>query len=422
MDSLRLFLCSSTAPVGEDVRFSDRHVDEVVKKVTLTLWNTYSFYRNYADLDAFRPQERMLPVEEFTNPLDQWILAELESLIHEMTLHMDAYNLPGATRPIFHFVDALSNWYLRRSRRRFWKTEKDSDKEMAYQCLYQCLKTLSLLLAPIMPFISEEIYLGLGSEESVHLQDWPIVKNVQIYDKLREEMNWVRQIVNLGHSVRAAHQLKVRQPLSEMILVLPPRIPKDFIQKQEEVILEELNVKRLVFEQEAGKFADLVAEPNARILGPKYGASVQDIIRRAKQGDFIVNESGKIQMGEWIFTEEEVHLAYKGKDSLPVGSADGLVAALNTELTPELIAESWARDLVRYIQDIRKKANYHFSDHIILGLEGPKEIEDRILAFVSMIKEETLCDEWKFESLSEYDFDQILEMDGFELKIYIRRV
>ncbi|MEK7528821.1 MAG: class I tRNA ligase family protein, partial [Patescibacteria group bacterium] len=252
VDSTRLFLYSSTAPLAEDVRFSEKHVEDIVKKFTLTLWNTYSFFVTYASIDHWTP-----PVESRKpfipkNKLDQWILSELHSLVNEITMYMDDYNLTRATRPMLDFVDNLSNWYIRRSRRRFWKSENDADKNEAYQTLYHVLVTLSKAMAPFTPFIADAMFRNLTDRESVHLENWPAVEKTYLKESLNDEVRIIRKIVTLGHSVRAQRNIKVRQPLATVHIALPQNVNEKLIREYETVIVEELNVKQLVIEKAAG--------------------------------------------------------------------------------------------------------------------------------------------------------------------------
>ena len=284
VDSMRYFLVSSPAAMADDVRFSESHVDEVVKKLTLTLWNTYSFFITYANIDKFEPNKdygRFLP----SNKLDKWILSELNSLIKVVTENMEIYALPKATRPIQEFIENLSNWYVRRSRRRFWKSENDGDKNEAYQTLYIVLLEISKLLAPFMPYLADEIYQNLTGEESVHLADWSEVNDEIIDEHLNSEIHAVRLIVSLGLSVRAKAKLKVRQPLQKVGIALPEGVSKESIESQADVIKEELNVKEIEFIAEAGDIVEHSVVPNPKVLGPKYGGEVQQIIQKVKAGE-----------------------------------------------------------------------------------------------------------------------------------------
>lgn len=419
VDSTRMFLYTSTAPLAEDVRFSELHVDELVKKFTLTLWNTYSFFVTYANIDGFEPK-----LMEFVpaHKLDQWILSRLNGLIQEVTDNMEAYNLTKATRPMLDFVDDLSNWYVRRSRRRFWKSENDGDKEEAYQTLYTVLVKFSQILAPFMPFISDEIYRNLTGEDSVHLADWPTTNATLRSPKLDEEIALARRVVNLGHAIRGKKKIRVRQPLSKVTVGLPKSVDPQAVILQKEVILEELNVKDLEILKDAGEVAEFVAIPNPKLLGPKYGKDVQRIITEAKAGNFEVQMDHTIKVAEFILLPEELELAYKAKEGFDVESEEGVVVALDTEVTDELYKEGLMRELVRLIQDLRKEAGYEVSDRIRVSLKGSKELEVVATLHQDVIKAETLAEELELGGDLESDIEKDFEIDDYSGKLAIKKV
>lgn len=418
VDTTRMFLYNSTAPVGEDVRFSEQHVDDLLKKFTLTLWNSYSFLVTYANLDKIQAQSiQSLPQHK----LDQWILSELHQLIKEVTVQMEDYNLSKATRPFIEFVDNLSNWYLRRSRRRFWKSESDQDKKEAYDTLYTVLVTLSKLLAPFMPFLSEEIFRNLTGEESVHLQDWPEFNEDFISETLNDEMKWIRTVVTLGHAIRGKQKIKVRQPLQKVKVGLPASLEKSLLIKEQDIILEELNVKELEILEKASDLAIQVALPNAKKIGPKFGADVQKIISEAKTGNFKVLSSGQIEVAGFILEADEVEIAYKGKDEEIVESSGGMAVSLDLEITEELRQEGYAREVIRFIQDLRKEAGYEVSDRIQVLVLSEGDLEQAIEHFADTISQETLATEISQKGSLESDAEKETSLDGFKLKIAVKK-
>jgi isoleucyl-tRNA synthetase len=419
VDTTRMFLYTSTAPLAEDVRFSEQHVDDLLKKFTLTLWNTYSFFVTYANIDEFSPQSG--PFEP-KHKLDQWILSYLNSLTEEVTENMEDYNLTKATRPMVEFVDHLSNWYVRRSRRRFWKSENDADKWEAYQTLHTVLVQFSKLLAPFMPFLSDEIYRNLSNEESVHLADWPKADKKLINAALNEEVELARRIVNLGHAIRGKKKIRVRQPLAKVVVGLPHSVDPKIVLLQKDVILEELNVKELELLRDAGELADFVALPNAKLLGPKYGKDVQKIIQEAKAGKFTVNEDGSVEVAGFTLEAAEVELAYKGKEGVDIESEAGVVVALDLEVTDELYKEGLMREVVRAVQDLRKEADYEVSDHIELLIKTSGTLEAAVTQFADIIREETLANELEQSGDLEWDLEKELEIDEFSVKIALRKV
>ncbi len=418
VDSTRMFLYTSTAPLAEDVRFSEQHVDELVKKFTLTLWNTYSFFVTYANIDKFEPQSG--PFEP-KHKLDQWILSYLNTLTQEVTENMEAYNLTKATRPMLEFVDHLSNWYVRRSRRRFWKSENDADKWEAYQTLHTVLVQFSKLLAPFMPFLSDEIYRNLSNEESVHLADWPAVNKKMINTALNEEVQLARSIVNLGHAIRGKKKVRVRQPLAKVIVGLPHSVDPKVVLLQKEVILEELNVKELELLKDAGELATFVALPNAKLLGPKYGKDVQKIIQESKAGNFKVLDNKQVEVAGFILETDEVELAYKGKEGVDIESEEGIVVSLDLNISEELYREGLMREVVRAVQDMRKEAGYEVSDHIKLLVKTDGELEKAVTAFSEEIKAETLANELQQGGDMEWDLEKDFEIDGLNVKMAVRK-
>ncbi|MBP9718523.1 class I tRNA ligase family protein [Candidatus Gracilibacteria bacterium] len=423
VDTTRLFLYTSTAPLAEDVRFSEKHVEELVKKFTLTLWNAYSFFITYANIDGWKPEKEKKGKIE--NKLDAWILSELNTLIKEMTEQMDGYNLSRATRPLIGFVDALSNWYVRRSRRRFWKSENDGDKDSAYQTLYTVLVTVSKLIAPFMPFIADSLYKNLTGETSVHLTDWPEFDKKAINEPLNKEIAYVRTIVSLALRLRSKQLIKVRQPLQRLSIALPRSIPRNVIESHQDVILEEINVKELFFASE-GELGEMTISPDARKIGPRFGKTTQEIIQACKAGNCRVEPDGSVVVpksgaAQYTLSADEVVVGYKGAEGMEVASESGMVVALSTVVTPELQAEGWVRDIVRYTQELRKKAAYDISDRISVFIHGDKEINDAVTLFSEFIKDETLANELQDKGSFDWDKEEKVEVDGHEVTIAIRK-
>jgi isoleucyl-tRNA synthetase len=423
VDATRLFMYQSTAPQAEDVRFSEDHVDEVFKKFNLTLWNTYSFFVTYANIDNFTPPTPS-ELAEFQpqNELDIWILSELNALIAEVTTQMEAYNLTKATRPLTEFVDQLSNWYIRRSRRRFWKSESDSDKQEAYQTLYLVLTTFCKVIAPFTPFIADAIYKNLTKLDSVHFADWPEVDKKRLNADLNEVTNTIREIVSLGHTIRGQQKIKVRQPLALVEVAIADAKLKARISNQTEVILEELNIKELNLATDLGDKVKPVLKINAKLIGPKFGKEVQTIINEAKAGNFQILESGQAQIIDFLIEPEEFELAFEAKPGLAAAAKDGIVVILHTEISEELKYEGFARDIVRQIQDLRKEADYQVSDRITIMLKTDNpELETAILNFADYIKTETLATELQQSGDMDYDKSTSTKLEGIEMQIAIRK-
>lgn len=424
VDTTRMFLYTSTAPLAEDVRFSEKHVEELVKKFTLTLWNTYSFFVTYATIDKWSPPKNTVD-EPYKNKLDEWIISELNVLIEEMTQQMDEYNLTRATRPIMAFMDNLSNWYVRRSRRRFWKSENDGDKESAYRALHTVLVTVCKLLAPFMPFVSDSIFKNLTGKESVHLESWPTASKKDISTELNTEIHTVRDIVSLALRLRSRKNIKVRQPLSKLVVALPKNIASSMVESYRDVILEELNVKNMTFAK-GGTIAVPLIVPDPRKLGPRFGKETQDIINLCKAGNCVVLDDGTVHIpgsGEpkYILQPAEFQLGYKGKEGHEVESEGGLLVSLNTTVTDELRDEGYARDIVRFVQELRKKADYAISDKIYVYVQGPKAVLAAVTQYSELVRKETLALEIQEGGDFDWDKEAEVEIDTYKVKIGVRR-
>ena len=420
VDSTRMFLYTSTASLAEDVRFSEKHVEEIVKKFTLTLWNSYSFFVTYANIDKWHPKDIKKDFEP-GHKLDQWILSELNELVKTVTEEMEKYNLSKATRPMLIFVDNLSNWYVRRSRRRFWKSENDGDKFEAYQTLHTVLVTFSQILAPFMPFLADAIYKNLTGEESVHLTDWPKAVTSYIQPELNEENHVVRQIVTLGHAVRDKANIKVRQPLALVQVGLPANANESMVMVQKDVICEELNVKELQILKDVGEFVKRVVTPNAKVLGPRYGKDVQKIIQAAKAGEFEVGSDGTVKVAGFTLGSDEFEMGFQGKPGFDVASGDGISVVLDTKISDELKQEGFAREIVRLIQDLRKDADYKVDDRIYILVEAGAPVSAAVTSFADYIKRETLAIELQQKGNLEWDKEKVVDLEGAQVKVAVRR-
>jgi isoleucyl-tRNA synthetase len=284
-DALRWYLYTATPP-GQERRFSSDLVGEVIRNFTLTLWNVYSFFVTYANLD--KPQG--LTVTATTNDLDRWLLSELNVLVRDVTKAYDEYDVTNATRPVEKFVENLSTWYVRRSRRRFWKNDSGADKQAAYSTLYTALTTVAKLIAPAMPFLAEELYQNLvrsvdeTAPESVHLAEWPVVMEEFIDESLNGEMELVMKLVSLGHSARQKANRKVRQPLAEAAFSVGNNTERAALLKNVEVIQDELNVKRVRLLDASSEAVSHTVKPLPKQLGQKYGNKFP-VIQKAILGD-----------------------------------------------------------------------------------------------------------------------------------------
>ncbi|MGH2591896.1 MAG: isoleucine--tRNA ligase [Anaerolineae bacterium] len=395
-----------------DIWFGYNTAAETRRQFFIPLWNVYSFFVTYANLDGWTPGTPALAAS--LNLLDRWILARLHELIGEVTAALDDYDAPRVARAVEPFADDLSNWYVRRSRRRFWKSESDADKNAAYATLYEVLLTLAKLLAPLLPFLSETMYQNLarsvttGAEapESVHHCDWPTVDAAKIDTTLLADMAIGRQVVTLGHSTRASHNLKVRQPLAKTIVVVPDA-SRASIERMSDVIADELNVKSVELAANEAELVTYRLLPDNKKLGPKFGAKFPELRKALAEADtgalVAAIRSGaptSVGSGENTFdlAPDEILVTPQPREGFAVASEAGAVVALDTALTPELAQEGLARDVVRRIQDLRKKADFDISDRIVTTVQAEGELKMAIETWIDYIKVETLSDELRFDA------------------------
>ena len=401
-DAMRWYLYTASPP-GQERRFSRDLVSEVLRNFTLTLWNTYSFFVTYANLDNWSPEKGKTPAY---SKLDIWLLAELHSLTRNVTQALETYDVLGATRPIEKFVDDLSNWYLRRSRRRFWKSESDDDKYAAYATLYQALVTVSKLLAPTMPFLSEEIYSNLirsvdsESPISVHMSDWPAFDDTYLNQTLIDEMDLVMKLVSLGHAARNQSGIKVRQPLQEVAFTASNSEEQTIVGAYADLFRDELNVKKVRVLSAASEATAYELVPLPKQLGQKYKSNFPRIRKAILDLD---SDQYAIELldGKTIHIEvdgdsleifpDEVEVRMQAKEGFVVASEGAYIAALVTDISPQLKAEGLARELVRRIQDARKQAGFDISDRINIFYTASKGLEKAITLHKDYIMTETLA-------------------------------
>ena len=432
-DAMRWYLYTASPP-GQERRFSSDLVGEVLRNFTLTLWNTYSFFVTYANLDNWKPGSSG---EVEYSALDKWVRSSLHTLTRDVTAAMETYDVLGATRPVQEFVEQLSNWYLRRSRRRFWKSESDADKNAAYSTLYECLVTLSKLLAPTMPFIADELYLNLvGSvdasvAESVHLAAWPDHDPALIDEKLNAEMNLVMRMTSLGHAARNKANRKVRQPLSEVAFSVSNQEEEKVIAGYADLLADELNVKKVRLLNAAGEAVSYSLNPLPKQLGQKYGSLFPEI-RKTILGMEAERTALKLLAGESIplqisgqlmeILPEEVEVRLQAREGYSVASEGAYLAALVTELTPELIAEGLAREFVRRVQDLRKAADLDIADRIKLFYTATPVLQSAVEDFKEYIMTETLTRELVNEMPLEEMFTAEDAFDTEKVLIGIKKI
>ena len=430
-DALRWALFTSTSP-GNARRFSVDQVSEAVRKYLLTLWNTYSFFVTYARIDGFDPKEDFVEPEDRTL-MDRWALSELQLTVRTVTERLDAFDVTAAGRAIGEFVDELSNWYVRRSRRRFWKGEDDKDKKAAHSTLYECLVTVAKLTAPFTPFVAESLYQNLVADgeapESVHLADWPEVREELIDLGLSQRMSAARRVVGLGRAARNAAAIKTRQPLREVVVVdegSDGSSLRDGVESLEEIVLDELNVKELAFGEAEDVFVyDL--KPDLGVVGPKYGRLVPGIraalagapaevgVRAAAGESVTVDVEGE----EISLSSEELLVEPRQREGYALEREAGLSVALSTTLDGDLLDEGLVRELVHRVQNLRREKGFEIEESISVGLSGNPR--------VSSLLRDRWGDYFKAEVLArELDLDapddgfESVTVDGEALRVRIR--
>jgi len=407
-DIVRFYMLYAS-PVWTPLKFDEEALKEVYSKYISTFKNTYSFFQMYANADNIDPREYDIPVSN-RNIMDKWLLSKLNKLVKEVTESYDAYDLTPVTRKVVDFLnDDLSNWYIRSNRRRFWESELTEDKKAVYLTTYEVLLTLSLITAPITPYISEEIYRCLTDMESVHLCDYPKYDEALINEEVEKRMDLVRDICSLGRDAREEVKIKVRQPISEVIV---PLADKDIIGDLESVIKEELNVKNITYIDDLTEYMDYTIKPNFKEVGKVLGSKIksfQDALSKLttkeidtiKNGNMILNVDGE----DMEVTSDMVLISIVSKEGYASSANKNTCIILNTELTENLIMEGTAREIVRKIQSLRKEADLVITDRINVYYNGDEEITKTLENFDEYIKNETLAIEFiSKENVSE-DYD-----------------
>jgi isoleucyl-tRNA synthetase len=431
-DALRWVLLTSGSPWSSR-RLGDTVLEEAVRQLLLTLWHVYSFFVLYANADGTDPDAAPAPPVASRPLLDRWILSRLAGTVRDVREGMDAYDVTGAGRRIQGFVDELSNWYVRRSRRRFWNPggQGGADSVAAFYTLHECLVTTATLLAPFTPFVAEELWSTLAAEragrpDSVHLADYPQPHEAAIDPGLDDAMALARQVVELGRRIRTETRTRTRQPLPSASVHLSTD-PGSFGALLD-IVADELNVKRIDLAGTAGVFGRWRAKPDFQVLGPRLGARVRSAASALAQDDGSL--AARLAAGE------QVELSVDDGSSIVIGPGDvalsqdvragygvategGVTVALELDVTRELRREGVARELVRMIQDARKDAGLDVTDRIDLAVETSDEPAEALAAHREEIAEETLASELRTGGVD--GFRQASELDGVPVVVTLRR-
>lgn len=395
-DTLRWYL-PYVSPVWTPTKFDEDGLKEVYSKFFNTLKNTYNFFALYANTDEVDPKSFNVPYKNRAL-IDKWLLSKYNKLVKSVTKSFDEYDLTTVVREVTDFVNEdLSNWYIRRNRRRFWASELDDDKKAVYNTTYEVLTGLCKLIAPVVPFITEEMYQKLTGKESVHLEDFPVCDEKLIDEKIEEQMDLVRDLISLGRFAREEAKIKVRQPILEAII---DGKYEEIIGDLTSLIEEELNVKKVTFESNLSEFMNFEVKPNFKKAGPIFGPKIKvyaselqklniDEINKLENGNTI---KLKIEDKDYEIDKEMVDIRISSKEGFNVQMENNKFIILNTTLNDELIMEGISREFVSKVQNLRKSSKFEVMDRIDIYYNGDELVEKSLNKFIDFIKKETLAD------------------------------
>jgi len=433
-DALRLFLVNSPAVKAEDLRFSEKGVTEMSRGILLPFWNAYVFFVTYASVDGWKPKNGDAPGDGAE--LDRWIVSLLHDSIASINREMEQYNIYRVVPILTDFIDNLTNWYIRRSRRRFWKSENDADKEIAYRTLYYVLVEFVKVMAPFLPFLTDAIYRNLaagkigGAPESVHLAAYPVADVRLIDEALELSMRLVREAVVMGRALRSKYTIKTRQPLAECTIIMRDEAKLALIRHMEALIREELNVKRVTFDTNEENVVAISARADFKKLGKRLGPMMKEAaatIQRLTDKEIHTLESGEtIQVAGISLTYDDIEIRRTKHEHIEVETNAEMTVALDTTITYDLRLEGVAREFVNRIQNLRKAAGFEVSDRIMVryNTDSPDlpiavEVYERLIEYVKL---ETLTTELSESTIPDGYFREQVEIDGFKVEIGIAKV
>ena len=420
-DTIRFYL-PYVSPVWTPIKFDEDGLKEVYSKFFNTLKNTYSFFALYANTDNLTKDDFQVEYDKLEE-IDKWLLSKYHKLVKYCDDAYLEYDLNKVVKSVTEFVsEDLSNWYIRRNRKRFWASELDDSKKAVYKTTYDVLEGLCRLIAPVVPFVSDEIYTALTNEESVHLAYYPEYDESMINEKIEERMDLVRDIISLGRNVREEVQIKVRQPLSEVIL---DGKKEDIISDLSDLIKEELNIKEVIFENDLSKYMNYEVKPNFKVCGPLFGKNIkllsQTLLNLDNESINKLNNNEEITItledNEYKLNQEMVDIRINAKDGFNVASDSKNFIILNTSLNEELINEGIAREVISKVQNIRKTKDFNIVDRIKIYYSS-SELNDKLTNFVEMVKSETLA----LELINQDNNGEVYNLNGIESKLDVERV
>ena len=359
-----------------DLLFDEAGIQDAYQQLLLPYWNACNFFLSYANIDGFCQKVPKTPDSD--NPLDQWILAKLADTTGKITASMDAYQVNQYVDRLVSLVDGLTNWYIRRSRRRFWGKDMSRDKRNAYETLYYVLVNTALLFAPVAPFLAEKLYKTFTDEPSVHLADWPSIPASFQDDVMLRKVELVQNVINLARSIRNKNRVKNRQPLSVLKVALSDPEHNAIVMEFRDIIAEELNVKEVEVLQDAGAIVTVKYDPFFQEIRDRYPQRIPEIIKAVRSGKFALREDGvwlTINGEPERFDESILLVTYIAREGMHAAGHQGVVVSLNLTVTEELKREGLAREMVRHIQEARKQMGCDITDRIIISVTGeyPKE-------------------------------------------------
>ena len=425
-DAIRWYFYSNSAPWLPN-RFHDDAVKEGRSKFMGTLWNTYAFYVLYANIDNFNPMEHTLDYEKLS-VMDKWILSKLNSTIQTCDSSLENYKIPETAKALQEFVDDLSNWYVRRSRERFWAKGMEQDKINAYMTLYTALVTISKAAAPMIPFMTEDIYRNLvcsidkSAPESIHLCDYPVVDEKLIDKKLEADMDEVLKVVVLGRACRNEANIKNRQPIGKMFVKAPEKLDEFYV----DIIADELNVKEVEFTDDVSHYTTYKFKPQLRTVGPKYGKFLGQIKAVLAELDGHkameeLNSTGSLKLDsisdEVVLSKEDLLIEMTQMEGYVTQSDNNITVVLDTNLTPELIEEGFVREIISKIQTMRKDAGFEVMDHIAVTYEADEKLSNVFEKFGDEIKTEVLAVSIKSGELKGYEKDWKINGEAVKLAV-----
>ena len=437
-DVMRWLYCESNTQQNLNFGYG---VGQDVKRRLLLFWNVYNFFVTYARLENFDPTKVSVPLE-VRSLMDRWIIALLHKLVRDVTNDLEQFDAYSVARRVNSFIEQLSTWYVRRGRRRYWKSGQDRDTMSAYVTLYEVLTTLTRTIAPIMPFLTEEVYQNLvrsvdsAAPESIHHTEWPRYNASLIDEDLLAHMELVQRIVGLGRAARSTSKIKVRQPLPEMLVHAKTADELEGLGRLQDHILSELNVKSLRFVGPEEELVTYELKPRFNLLGPKYGRQVKAIAAALRQSDAqagarLVAQGQPIAVdvdGQQIELQpEEVDVQARERADYSVATEEGYLVALHTEISPDLEREGMARELIHHVQNLRREADFDLSDRIVTyigvadGAEGHANVAAMLRTHSEAVAQETLSVRVEPSFAPDGAHQEVVDLNGMSVTLGVVR-